>query len=257
MTTVVRPRPVDQPVVRLVVFHHAGASASAYFPLVHGLPTDWDLLLPDLPGRGKRHSSPPLRDMSSIVSVVTDDVLAGAQAPIALFGHSLGAVVAVEVAHQLRSHGVRPLWVGVSGRVAPRTRGAAQRGEAEVSDQELLRRLRDLGGLPDRLDEVPEFEGRLLHLVRADLHAVSSHRPDPGREPLTVPLTAFGSTEDECAPPAGLGDWAWETNAGFRTRLFPGGHFHFFGAAFPGFAGVLADEIRPYLRVTKPSGQPR
>lgn len=254
MSPFIRPRSVDDPVVRLVVFHHAGGSASAYFPLVRGLPQDWDLLLLDLPGRGKRHTSPPLTDMAALVALATRDVLPWAEAPLALFGHSFGAVLASEVARVLPDHGVRPSWVGVSGRAAPAHRVAEDYTLPEFTDAELLSRLTEMGGLPDRLDELPEFRDRLLRLVRADLRAVASYRPDPDRKPIAAPLTAFVSTDDAWAPLAEIGAWARETAGEFRQRVFSGGHFHFLGESFATFTGALVQEIRRSMRRTPPTG---
>jgi surfactin synthase thioesterase subunit len=245
---VIRPRPVDDPAIRLAVFHHAGGSAAAYFPLIHGIPATWDLLLVDLPGHGKRYRSPPLRDMRSLVAVATEDVMAWAGPPIALFGHSLGAVLAAEVARSMQRTGTPPVWVGVSGRPAPGQHMGGHDGLAELPDTELMQRLIAIGGVPERIDEAPGFRRRFLELIRSDLHAVASFQPDPGREPLTAPLTAFGATDDHLAPPSTTVLWQGETSATFRHRVFSGGHFYFLGAAFQRFAEVVAEEIRWAVR---------
>lgn len=248
MTPFLRPRPVPDPEVRLVAFHHAGGSSTAYFPLSQGVPAEWDLLLPDLPGRGRRHRSAPLRDISAIVAQVVEDLLDFADAPLALFGHSMGAVVAVETARSLAAAGARPVWVGVSGRPAAHYRGPVAVLPYDVSDDELMRHLLALGGLPDRIHELPEFRDQMLRLVRADLTALTTYAPLPGRPPLDVPMTAFGGTDDDWAPPAAIAAWAQETRAAFRQRFFPGGHFHFLGAGFGGFTAAVVAEIRAALR---------
>ena len=248
MSPFIRPRPVDDPAVRLVVFHHAGGSASAYFPLARGMPEDWDLLLLDLPGRGKRHKSPPLSEMPALVDLAAADILPWAGPPLALFGHSFGAVVASEVARCLQRRGVRPAWVGVSGRSAPDHRVAYDRTLHEFTDEELMERLTEMGGIPERIDELPEFRDRLIKLVRADLRAVASYRPDPARNPLTASLTAFVSTDDDWAPLPAVGAWARETTGEFRQRVFSGGHFHFVGEAFASFTAALVHEVRRALR---------
>jgi hypothetical protein len=51
-----RPRPQSNPSLRVIAFHHAGGSAAMYHPLSAALPADWELLILDLPGRGKRHA---------------------------------------------------------------------------------------------------------------------------------------------------------------------------------------------------------
>ncbi|CAM5349254.1 hypothetical protein SNARM312S_04628 [Streptomyces narbonensis] len=133
-----RPRPVDDPAVRLIGFHHAGGSAAVYYPFVRHLPADWDLLLLDLPGRGRRATAPQLDEMAEVVETVVADVLPWADddAPFALFGHSMGAVVALETARALEALGRcrtpdrspsanRTAPTPRSGRPARRSRGAS------------------------------------------------------------------------------------------------------------------------------------
>ncbi|OEJ28001.1 hypothetical protein AR457_29560 [Streptomyces agglomeratus] len=244
MTHFVRPRRLEHPAVRLVVFHHAGGSASAYFPLTRHLPPDWDVLLLDLPGRGKRHALPALEDMELIVAAATEDVVPYADGPpLALFGHSLGAVVAFETARELEARGAGPGWVGVSGRGAPGHEVLTRLPDHDSSDAELMARLKSMGGMPHQLDEVPAFRDRFLQLVRRDLRAVSAYRPDPHRAPLAAPLTVFGAAQDDWAPLASMAPWARQTRARFSRRVYPGGHFHFLGGAFEAFAADLAEEI--------------
>ena len=250
MNPFVRPRPVDDPAVRVVAVPHAGGSAAAYFPLLPAIPANWDLLLLDLPGRGKRHRLPPLPNMTRIVATAVADLRPWTGPPLALFGHSMGAIVATEVAHDLVSRGIAPAWLGVSGRAAPGSGSAHAAPSHRLSDAELLRSLAEMGGLPDRLAEVPEFRDRLLSLVRADLTAVDGYRPPAGRDPLPVPLTAFGAIDDVWAPPGAVAAWRQETTGPFRLRWFTGGHFHFVRSGFREFADVVRTEIA--LAVTAP-----
>ncbi|WUH89157.1 alpha/beta fold hydrolase [Streptomyces sp. NBC_00433] len=245
----VRPRPVAQPRLRLVVIHHAGGSAAAYFPLSRLLPRDWDLLLLDLPGRGKSHTQPPLADMAHLAAWTADRIRPWADGtPLALFGHSLGAVVAHETARLLEADGVAPAWLGVSGRSAPGHRVPDGLPDTDLPDDELMRRLTLMGGMHPRIDELPDFRERFLHLVRNDLRAVAGYRPDPARPPLGIPLSAFGATDDHVAPPGTLPGWVAQTRARFARLLFDGGHFHFLGPAFPDFAVRLVQEIHQALQ---------
>ncbi|MEV5976637.1 alpha/beta fold hydrolase [Streptomyces sp. NPDC052114] len=254
MSVFVRPRRVTDPVVRLVVVHHAGGSAAAYHPLTRHLPKDWELLLLDLPGRGKRHTEAPLEDMAALAASTADAVAPWATGPpLALFGHSLGALVAAEAARRLEERGPAPVWVGVSGRPAPGTRGGGAELHPAMPDDRLMSGLRAMGGIPARIDEVPGFRDRFLRLVRADLRALVSYRPAPGRRRLAAPMTAMSATSDPLAPLAELGAWARETTGELRRRVFPGGHFHFLDDAFARLGDVLVEEIRHVVGSTSPT----
>jgi surfactin synthase thioesterase subunit len=239
-----RPRSVDNPAVRLIVFHHAGGSAAVYYPFTRDLPEDWDLVLIDLPGRGKRFGHSPLLEMEEIVSLCVEDVQPWLDGPVALFGHSLGAIVATEVARRLDQLGTPPVWVGVSGRIAPETTGPARLPLHELDDADLMDVMFELGGMPDRAAGMPEFVDRFLRTVRADLHAVHTYRPYSDRLPLPCPLTVFGGTSDTWAPPSSMRAWRGETSAEFSQKFFPGGHFYFLGAEFPGFTRELVEQVR-------------
>lgn len=242
----IRPRPVDDPDLRLLVFHHAGGSAAAYYPLARDLPRTWDLVLVDLPGRGKRHRSPPITDMAELVPVAAEDVLAWSGPPIALFGHSLGAIVAAEAARSVIDH-VDLRWVGVSARPAPDHRVRTTLDRPDLPDDELMRELARTGSVPGRIDEVPDFRDRFVRLVRGDLRALGSYRPAHDRTPLPAAVTAFGGTKDPLAPPASLAAWASETTGPFRWRLFAGRHFYFLGTAFPALGRAVREEIQRSL----------
>jgi surfactin synthase thioesterase subunit len=245
MSPFTRPRRIDRPSLRLVVFHHAGGSAAAYFPLSRVVPADWDVLLLDLPGRGKRHSQRPLEQLAGMAELATEDILPWADGtPLALFGHSLGAVVAAETARRLETAGVLPVWVGVSGSASPERRAQAPVPDHELSDAELMAELAGMGGLHHRIDELPEFRARFLNLVRGDLRALSRYRPDPCRARLAAPLTAFGAADDRWAPPRSVAGWARETGTRFRHRTFTGGHFYLFGTSFAAFAAQMVQEVQ-------------
>ncbi|MGW3354016.1 thioesterase II family protein [Streptomyces bungoensis] len=248
-----RPRPVDAPALRLIGFHHAGGSAAVYRPLVHHLPDDWDLLLLDLPGRGRRAGQAPLHAMTDVVATAVADVLPWVDGtPLALFGHSMGAIVALETARSLEGLDRAPVWTGVSGRVAPRFSRPGETPLSTLDDEALLRVLHGLGGMPERITEAPDFLERFLRVVRADLTAVDHYRPDPFRSPLSSPLTVFGGTQDAWAPPSAMHLWRRETDSRYAQRFFPGGHFYFLGEHFRALTHQLVRHVDACRTATAP-----
>lgn len=247
MNRFLRPRRVDDPALRFICFHHAGGAAAGYFPFARRLPADWDVLLHDLPGRGGRHAERPRREMDEVVESAVRDVAPLTDVPYVLFGHSMGAIVAAETARRLSASFAPPVWVGVSGREAPAAPDLGAARLAGLDDASLLATLLRLGGTPSRISEMPELRDAFLRVVRADLEAVGSYRPGPGRPALPCPVTAFGGLTDPWAPPAGLAGWRHETASYFRQHLFPGGHFYFADSAFAALARKAGTEIRAAL----------
>jgi medium-chain acyl-[acyl-carrier-protein] hydrolase len=245
----VRPRPLVNPSVRLIVFHHAGGSAAMYYPMITELPADWELLILDLPGRGKRHTEALITDMPALVERVVEDVRPWLDVPVALFGHSLGAILAAEVARVCQGLGAPPVWVGVSGRVAPTLQAQTQRLSL-LDDASLLAEISAMGAMPDRVGEAPELRERLLRIVRADLAVLESYQPVPGRAALDCPMTAFAGTSDAWAPAATMRLWERETCRDFCQSVFAGGHFYFLGPAFARVTRDIVREIELYLETT-------
>ncbi|HET9619871.1 MAG TPA: alpha/beta fold hydrolase, partial [Kofleriaceae bacterium] len=208
-------------------------------------PADWELLILDLPGRGKRYSEPPVTAARDLIARVVDDVRPWLDAPIALFGHSLGAILAAEVGRACEQLGAAPVWVGVSGRIAPTLQGQARR-LSELDDQALLDAITGLGAMPDRVADVPDLRAHFLRVVRADLAVLESYQPTPDRPALGCAVTAFAGTSDVWAPPTTMRPWARETRGEFCLRQFDGGHFFFLGSPFHGFAREIVREIEPH-----------
>ncbi len=251
-STFVRPRPRTNPSLRLIAFHHAGGSASMYHPMSAWLPEDWELLILDLPGRGKRYAQAPLHDMTALIETVVEDVRPWMDVPVAFFGHSLGAILAAEVGRACQELGTPPVWIGVSGRIAPVLQAQAPH-LSQLGDDELLAELIAMGGTPERINEHPELRARLLGLVRADIDLLESYRPAPGRPQLRCPMTAFAGRDDVWAPPLAMLSWARETTGELRKRLYPGGHFFFLGPAFAEVTRDLVRELSPLVPAEEPS----
>lgn len=245
MTAFLRPRPVARPTLRLLVFHHAGGSASVYFPLVRALPPSWDLLLYDLPGRGQRHAEAPLRRIDAIVEQAGRDFEGWLDAPFALFGHSLGAIVAGEFARAATAAGRPPVWLGVSARQGPsESRGLGR--VHELGDADLIETLFDLGGIPAKIAEEREFLQLFLAIARADLEAVDAYEPEAVRAASATaryPITAFAGSVDPRVAPEQMRSWQDESCGSFTLLPFEGGHFYFLGANFPAFAAAVATSI--------------
>ncbi|TRD17805.1 thioesterase II family protein [Palleronia caenipelagi] len=227
MTAFLRPSTVENPNLRLVMFHHAGGSGSTFFQLCRHLPPDVEVVLHEQPGRGRRHAQHAFVTMPDMVDGVArdlddlkDDV------PLALFGHSLGAIVASELARKLTSEGRPPVWLGVSGRQAPTITPRAAELHL-LPDDEFLRTMLDLGGTPQRILEEPEFVRMFLKLARADFSAVDSFFARPDRIRLSCPMNAYAAVDDPWAPPGLMEDWELETYGAFAMTLFEGGHFYF------------------------------
>lgn len=208
--------------VRLVLLHHAGGSRLNFQGWQRLLPDHWEILTPDAPGRGQRYDVPPVREVDALVDCVLGETLAGLDGPLAIFGHSMGAAVAVALTNRLLAGaGPAPAWLGISGWGAQRLDSAD-----ELTDEDLRARLLALGGTKAELLADPGYWRLLGPLVRADLAVLADHEPDADRGWLTVPLSVFGGRSDTVAGPGRLTALAGMARHLIGLHLYPGGHFY-------------------------------
>ena len=135
-----RYRPAPEAAVRLVCLPHAGGSASYYLPMAQALAPGADVLAAQYPGRQDRYAEPPSESVRELAERIVEAV-GGDDRPLALFGHSMGAVVAYEMALQLEAAGRAPVRLFVSGRRAPSALRDGRRLR-RASDTELIEAVR-------------------------------------------------------------------------------------------------------------------
>ncbi len=226
---------------RIYAFAHAGGSATAFLAWQVALPSGVEIRAVQLPGRGMRLAEDPLTTITAlageVAQAIADDVCS-APGDFALLGHSLGSLLAYEVAHLLRSRHPavkRPMRLFLLGSAAPRHR----RPRAPIhtyDDGRFVEALQHYQGTPPELLQHPELMELALPALRADFQLVFDYqRPDHAQ--LDSPLSLMGGLADPIASPAEVAAWAEETSALCSTHWFEGGHFFLQG---PQAAEVVA-----------------
>ena len=209
--------------VRLVCIPHAGAGMSHFAGWRHLLPEHIALDAVQLPGRESRWREQPLTDLPTAAEMVAPYVLSRAdRAPVVLFGHSMGGLLAFALAGRMAAAGRPAAHVVVSG-CQPSDRPVPRRRMGHLSDDDFLAAIGGLGGLPAELAESPRLMELFLPTLRADVRMAEAYLPDPAR-PLCSPLTAFGGDRDTRVPWPAVREWRQYTAGGFAERLFPGPH---------------------------------
>ncbi|MDX2939352.1 thioesterase II family protein [Streptomyces ipomoeae] len=216
-----RFHPAEEATARVVCLPHAGGSASFYFPLSRALTPSLDVLAVQYPGRQDRHAEPCVDELGKLADLVVDELAPWLDRPLVLFGHSMGATLAFEVATRLRRRGVVPLRLFASGRRAPST----HRDESTylLDDDALVADVFRMAGddmeLPDE-----ELVRMMLPAIRNDYKAAETYRYHPG-EPLSCPITVLTGDRDPKVTAEEAAAWKAHTTAGCEVRTFSGGHF--------------------------------
>ena len=209
----------------LLCLPYSGASAMVYSRWRRKLP-EWLTLQPvELPGRGARYGEPLHTDMRRLALQLAQEQKVTLKAPYALFGHSLGALLACEMAHAFRSLGCpEPVALFASGTAAPTMRADYDRGFAQPrTDAELIDQLRTLNGTSEEVLVNKELMSLTLPVLRADFLLCGRFEPQQ-RPLLKCPVHVLGGKDDRATTEQLIG-WSKETHGSFSVDMLAGGHF--------------------------------
>ncbi|WP_280495520.1 thioesterase II family protein [Nocardia asiatica] len=214
----------DEAPVRLICVPHAGAGASSF--------NRWPMLFPaeivavrvQLPGREDLSGARALRRVDDAVAGLLPQVERWGGGRVAIYGHSMGALVAFELARALAAAGAPATHLFVSGRRAPQL-PASRPPIHHLPDDDFAAALAALNAWGPAARS-RAFLRYALPLTRADLELSEEYRYRPPPR-LGCSITAFYGTEDPVVDPAEIASWHELTDNGFAMHEFAGDHlFH-------------------------------
>jgi medium-chain acyl-[acyl-carrier-protein] hydrolase len=248
------PRPNAR--LRLFCFPYAGGGANIYRTWVARAPTSIDVLPIQLPGRFTRLGEAAHTDLNTLVTRLADELAGEFTHSFALFGHSMGALIAFELTRTLVRRGARlPRRLFVSARKAPHVPDP-RRILHDLPEAEFLKELTRLQGTPPEVLAHPELRALALPLLRADFQLCETYQYVPSA-PLGVPITSFAGVRDEDCPPDQVAAWRELTESDFQPHTCDGDHFfiHQVGDFVSGTVFGAAQRDLDATRVSRASTQ--
>ncbi|MCX4237800.1 thioesterase II family protein [Streptomyces sp. NPDC020707] len=239
-----RFRDGDGCLTKLVCFPHAGGWTNAYRTWTLGLPSNIGVLAVRYPGREDRLGDPFPAGLDTLADDIADALVELARHRLVLFGHSMGASVAHEVALRLQKRGCPPTALCVSGRRPPHALEGQRRFVG--TDEEVIADVLRFDESRAPVFEDPDLREILLPAIRADYRLVDDYRGGD-RPPLDCPVYGYTGDDDPEVTPEQMRGWADMTQGVFRLRVLPGGHFYLRAEE----AALLAD-MRAVLSRTPP-----
>lgn len=213
--------------VHLVHLHHAGGSHRSFRSWDRHLPEGWVPCRPRLPRTGLRSRHPVLHSFGDAVEHVMAQLPHEPGVPLAVFGHSMGALLGWHLAERLLRAGRPPVWLGVSASRGPHAVSPVSRLHA-LGTEQLRGALTVLGGLPAQTSDELVWS-RIEPRVRSDLRLLGTRRRPAAEAALPIPISVFCGTQDRFVSTAQMHrEWSRSSTLPLTgVHEYPGGHFYF------------------------------
>jgi surfactin synthase thioesterase subunit len=214
---------------RLFCFPYAGGAGAVFNGWRQYLDNRIDMHAVELAGRGRRIYDPLYDSMEEAVDDVLK-IIAGRlnEIPYALFGHSMGGILAYELTQQIRERNLpQPLTLFISGRGAPHIPYECDKKMLHrLPEEDFKKEIIQLGGTPKEFFEHPELLDVLLPMLRSDFKIAETFE-DTGADdirPLDIDITVFIG-KNECVTAEQMHGWKDHTNRVCTLCYFEGEHF--------------------------------
>lgn len=211
--------------VDLICFPFAGAGASIFYPWEKLLHPNINLYGFQAPGREDRIGENIITDLKELTNQACNELSKVLKNPFVLFGHSLGAVIAFEIAKKLADSGINPKFLIVSGRQPPHLR-LRMPHISDLDDDALIDGLLKLQGTDPEILEHPTLLELFLPIIRGDFMIGERYRSEPSDSKLNCPIIAILTADDHWVNHAEIQEWAIFTTKSFAIETFPGDHFY-------------------------------
>jgi surfactin synthase thioesterase subunit len=211
------------------------------------MPEGVEVVLVRPPGRESRLLEPSFRRLDELIAALRPSLDPLLDVPHSFFGHSMGAFLAFELAHERRRR-AKPLpeHLFVSASRAPHVPDDEPPIFSLPDDEFVEKLLARYDGIPLEVRQSPELMELVLPNLKADLELVESYRHRLDAAPLAVPIVALAGTDDTKVPPGQLARWRELTEGSFRLQVIEGGHF-FLSSNRTAVLDLLAQELEGWL----------
>ncbi len=240
-------KPKPNASTRLFCFHPWGASASMYQQWSDTLPPEIEVLPIQLPGRQRRLQEKPFTDFASLIEVLADFLSPYLDKPFAFFGHSMGALIAFELAYVLeQQYNLKPRQLFLSGVVPPSDNTLLEK-IASLSEAERLNYLLEISEIPESITEDSSLFNELMNIFKADFQLLQSYRYVE-KKPLGCPISSFSGVDDYTVSDRQLSLWSEYTTSNLKIDRIPGKHmFMFLKDSQKLLLELISQELLPQL----------
>src|SRR4051812_44785367 len=205
---------------RVLCVPYAGGSAQVYHMLARSMPENIEVGAVQLPGRWDRRREPLLTKVSDASGPLADEITQLSPMPFALFGHSLGGLIAFETARILArdTRLQQPRALIVAAADAPAEKPSRPQLHTLADDEFIEKQIdRYPGGISPAVLAEPDLLEMLLPILKADMKMYETYQYSPGTE-LVCPIYAMTGEHDFVCSPSSMAGWEKETSGPFVTE---------------------------------------
>jgi surfactin synthase thioesterase subunit len=229
--------------VCLFCFPYAGGASASYNSWRQFLNGTIQLRAVELAARGRRMRESNYNSLHDAVddvyNIIKEEI---STTPYVFFGHSMGSVIALELAHKIRENNLPgPRHIFFSGRAAPQVPRANKRTLHHLPDDQFKEEIMKLGGTPKEFFEYPELMEVFLPLLKGDFRVTETYVHEEKDSPLACSITVFSGKQDEDTP-EDVEAWKVHTTGTCDFHYFEGGHF-FLHDETEKVVGIISDTV--------------
>lgn len=209
---------------KLFCIPYAGGSATIYSKWKKYLDNDIELYPVELAGRGKRCGIPYYASFYEAVDDLFDCIKNYVSGRYALFGHSMGSWLALELAYKLIEHGYdSPTHIFFSGNRAPHIY-REEKILHKLPDDEFNKEIFKIGGTSNELLENKELLAFFMPIIRSDYKLIENYDYKDHGTYLNCDISVLNGIDDDLKDAQIKG---WEKYTKFKCNYYymKGGHF--------------------------------
>jgi surfactin synthase thioesterase subunit len=240
MANVLRPVPKSHGAERLVVFHHAGGNANQFLPKLRNWQEKFDILMMDLPGRNFRIKEAAFSDPEKLFDALFDELSNLPAKPTYFLGHSMGALIAFEMAWRISEKKLFPIKRVALSALRPPGSGPKIIRLSTLPDEEFIREVESFSPFPGFVRDNPDLMKLSVQVIRNDLALMEGYQ-NKHKGILPVPTIVLGGEDDPKISPNDLEGWRNLVDLKGAVRVYSGAHFFIFAH----LDECIGDLVRP------------
>ncbi len=219
---------IDLKLISLVCLPYAGGSSRIFYEWNKFLPINFQLIPLELRGRSKRIKESFYQNLDELFDELLNYFKQNIKEEFIIFGHSMGALIGFELTNLLSIIDLKPRLLVVSACQPPKLRIARPKSsKASLSDEELIKVLKKLNGVPQEVLDNKEFMAFYLPIIKNDFYLLEQLDERFRKQEIKVqsPILAIGANSDPEIPLQTIEGWRQCTEKSFHKKKFQGDHF--------------------------------